>query len=88
MADSRVLLLTGQQAVIYHWRGRRLLEPMAFGADDAGLRAFAGYLEGDPGTTLRVLLDVVEEEFKEAWEEDREKVPLPSVVDLSAYGRL
>ena len=65
MADTRVLLLTGQQAVIYHWRGRRLVEPMAFGADDAGLRAFAGYLEGDATTPLRILLDVVEEEFRE-----------------------
>lgn len=65
MADTRVLLLTGQQAVIYHWRGKRLLEPMAFGADDAGLRAFAGYLDGDSSTSLRILLDVVEEEFRE-----------------------
>lgn len=65
MADTRVLLLSSQQSVLYHWRGRKLLEPLAFGADDAGMRAFAGYLEGDPATPLRILLDVVEEEFRE-----------------------
>ena len=65
MADSRVLLLTGQQGVLYHWRGSRLLEPMAFGSDDAGIRAFAGYLEGDPDMPLRILVDMVEEEFRE-----------------------
>ena len=49
----------------YHWSGGELLEPLWFGADEDGLTEFALYLTHAPHDPVYLLVDVVEEEFRE-----------------------
>ena len=50
---------------VYHWSGDELLEPLWFGADEDGLTEFALYLAHAPHDPVYLLVDVVEEEFRE-----------------------
>ena len=50
---------------VYHWSGGELLEPLWFGADEEGLTEFALYLTHAPHDPVYLLVDVVEEEFRE-----------------------
>ena len=50
---------------VYHWSGGELLEPLWFGADEDGLTEFALYLTHAPHDPVYLLVDVVEEEFRE-----------------------
>lgn len=50
---------------VHHWSGGELLEPLWFGADEGGLTEFALYLAHAPHDPVYLLVDVVEEEFRE-----------------------
>ncbi len=50
---------------VYHWSGSDLLEPLWFGADEDGLTEFSLYLDHAPHDPVYLLVDVVEEEFRE-----------------------
>jgi len=50
---------------VYQWSGGELLEPLWFGADEDGLTEFALYLAHAPHDPVYLLVDVVEEEFRE-----------------------
>ena len=50
---------------VYHWSGGELLEPLWFGADEEGLTEFALYLTHAPHDPVYLLVDLVEEEFRE-----------------------
>ncbi len=50
---------------VYHWSGGGLLEPLWFGADEDGLTEFSLYLDHAPRDPVYMLVDVVEEEFRE-----------------------
>jgi hypothetical protein len=50
---------------VYHWSGGALLEPLWFGADEDGLTEFSLYLDHAPHDPVYLLVDVVEEEFRE-----------------------
>ena len=50
---------------VYHWSGSELLEPLWFGADEDGLTEFSLYLDHAPHDPVYLLVDVVEEEFRE-----------------------
>lgn len=63
--SRRVLFLAGGRLAVYHWSGGELLEPLWFGADEDGLTEFALYLAHSPHDPVYMLVDVVEEEFRE-----------------------
>lgn len=50
---------------VYHWSGGAPLEPLWFGADEDGLTEFSLYLDHAPRDPVYMLVDVVEEEFRE-----------------------
>jgi hypothetical protein len=50
---------------VYHWSGGELLEPLWFGAGEDGLTEFALYLTHAPHDPVYLLVDLVEEEFRE-----------------------
>jgi hypothetical protein len=50
---------------VYHWSSGELLDPLWFGADEDGLTEFALYLAHSPHDPVYMLVDVVEEEFRE-----------------------
>jgi hypothetical protein len=63
--SRRVFFLAGGRLAVYHWSGGALLEPLWFGADEDGLTEFALYLAHSPPDPVYLLVDVVEEEFRE-----------------------
>ncbi len=65
MAMRRVLLLSGGQLTCYHWRAGALVQPYSFAADEHGLTEFALYLDREPAAPVWLLVDLVEEEFRE-----------------------
>jgi hypothetical protein len=65
LSPRRVFSLTGGQLAVYHWRSGVLSDPHRFPADEAGLRAFNHYLASAPGMTSYLLVDLVEEEFRQ-----------------------
>lgn len=66
---------------VYHWSGGALLEPLWFGADEDGLTEFSLYLDHAPRDPVYMLVDVVEEEFRE------ETIPHVSGADRRALIR-
>jgi len=50
---------------VYHWSSGAPLEPLWFGADEDGLTEFSLYLDHAPRDPVYLLVDVVEEEFRE-----------------------
>ncbi len=64
-SPRRVLLLTGGQMVVYHWRSGQLSEGIEYPADEHGLRAFNDYLSKSPLLPTYLLVDLVEEEFRQ-----------------------
>ena len=50
---------------VYHWERGQLLEPLWFAADEDGLTEFSLYLDHSPRDPVFLLVDVVEEEFRE-----------------------
>ena len=63
--DARVLLIAADRALLFLGSGRGLRHAYEFAAGDSGWAAFANYLEGAPPTPLYVLVDVVEEEYRQ-----------------------
>jgi hypothetical protein len=63
--SRRVLFLAGGRLAVYHWDRGELLEPLWFAADEDGLTEFSLYLDHSPRDPVYLLVDVVEEEFRE-----------------------
>ncbi len=63
--SRRVLYLAAGRLAVYQWSSGALLEPLWFGADEDGLTEFSLYLDRAPHDPVYMLVDVVEEEFRE-----------------------
>ncbi len=61
---KRIFFITTGRLRIYHFDGQ-LSEPLEFSADEQGLTDFSQYLQQYPADTVAVLVDVVEEDFRE-----------------------
>jgi hypothetical protein len=64
-AERRVLLLTADRATLYRARGGRIVDALQFSAGEEGLAAFARYVAAAPDAPVSVLVDVVEEEYRQ-----------------------
>lgn len=62
--DKRVFFISSGRLRAYHYV-RQLSDPVNFAADELGLQRFAAYLEQSPATPVSVIVDFVEEEFRE-----------------------
>lgn len=62
--DKRVFFISSGRLRAYHHDGQ-LSEPIDFIADEQGLERFAAYLEQSSNIPVRVVVDFVEEEFRE-----------------------
>lgn len=63
--EARVLLIAADRALLFLGGGGGLRHAYEFPAGDSGCAAFANYLEGAASTPLHVLVDVVEEEYRQ-----------------------
>lgn len=64
-ADPRVLLVAAERATLYRARRGRIVDALQFMAGDEGLAAFARYLAAAPTAPVSILVDVVEEEYRQ-----------------------
>ena len=65
MANRQVFFVTSGRLAVYQWQGGRFANPLVFMADDEGLTQFALYLQHSPREAVYMLVDFVEEEFRE-----------------------
>jgi len=66
----RVLYFTGYRMVAQEWSGRQLVSSVYFEPDEQGLDLFSSYLRSFRNEPVRLLVDLIEEEFRQI------KVPL------------
>ncbi|MGE3771373.1 MAG: hypothetical protein AB7I32_00485 [Gammaproteobacteria bacterium] len=60
-----MLLLAAERATLYLARAGRVVDALQFPAGDEGLAAFARYLAAAPSAPVAILVDVVEEEYRQ-----------------------
>lgn len=63
--DRRAVFITGDKIAVYHWRGGGLADGFLFEANDSGFAQFARYLEESPPHPVYLVVDVVEEEYRQ-----------------------
>ena len=65
MANRSIFFVTSGRLAVYQWLGGRFATPLVFMADEEGLNQFALYLQQGLGDMVYLLVDFVEEEFRE-----------------------
>ena len=75
---KRVLYFTGYRMVAQEWVGRKLASNVYFEPDEQGLDLFSAYLNSFRNEPVRLLVDLIEEEFRQL------KVPLLRGADRQA----
>ena len=60
-----MFLVSGRLLDVYHWRQGRCEGPLRFEVGDEGLERFSTYLSEEAPEPVRVVVDLVEEEFRE-----------------------
>ena len=62
---KRVLYFTGYRMVAQEWNGSRLASSVYFEPDEQGLDLFSSYLRSFSNQPVRLLVDLIEEEFRQ-----------------------
>ncbi|MCZ6668885.1 MAG: hypothetical protein O6932_09505 [Gammaproteobacteria bacterium] len=62
---NRLLYFTGYRMVAQEWLGRKLESSVYFEPDDQGLDLFSAYLRSFRGEPVRLMVDLIEEEFRQ-----------------------
>ncbi|HEY5739645.1 MAG TPA: hypothetical protein VIW27_07955 [Gammaproteobacteria bacterium] len=62
---KRVLYFTGYRMVAQEWLGRKLVSSVYFEPDEQGLDLFSAYLQSFSNEPVRMLVDLIEEEFRQ-----------------------
>ncbi len=62
---KRAVCLSADAVTVYHWQNNDITDSFQFDADETGRFHFARYLQETPLLTTYVLVDVVEEEFRQ-----------------------
>ena len=62
---KRILYFTGYRMVAQEWIGRTLASSVYFEPDDQGLDLFSSYLRSFHNEPVRLLVDLIEEEFRQ-----------------------
>jgi len=63
-AKRRVLFLSAQKAAVYHWQNGRPGSSYLFDVHEEGRLNFERYLRESPNTTMHILADVFDEEYR------------------------
>ena len=63
--NRQIFFVTSGRIAVYQWQGGQFANPLVFMADEEGLTQFSLYLEHTPKDTVYMLVDFVEEEFRE-----------------------
>lgn len=60
---SRVFYYSGYRMTVFHWAGDELIDHYSFMPDEDGLSDFKQYLIHSPNETVKILIDVIEEDY-------------------------
>ncbi|HIF51719.1 MAG TPA: hypothetical protein EYQ42_09390 [Thiotrichaceae bacterium] len=63
--NRRALFISAEKMSIYHWEKGQLASSYIFDTDDAGRNNFIRYLQETENSPVTILLDVIEEEFRQ-----------------------
>jgi hypothetical protein len=63
--NRRALFISADKMSVYHWDKGRLGSSYLFDLDDAGRNNFERYLKESENTPMTILVDVIEEEFRQ-----------------------
>lgn len=63
--DKQIFFVTSGRLAVYQWSNGRFGSPLIFMADDEGITQFSLYLDHAPRENVYMLVDFVEEEFRE-----------------------
>jgi hypothetical protein len=64
MTMKRIFYASGSGLDVFVYDGRAFLGELAFGPDEAGRAAFADYIAQDPAIVSHLIVDVIEEEYR------------------------
>jgi len=62
---KRVFYYSGFRLTVFHWQGEKCISSYVFNPDEAGLEKFKTYLMASDNIPARILIDLIEEDFKQ-----------------------
>jgi hypothetical protein len=65
LSEKRALFITVNAVTVYHWEKNSITDAFSFDVDDMGIANFARYLEQSRKLPLYILVDIVEEEYRQ-----------------------
>ena len=61
---KRIFYFTGHRLTVFHWNGKKFSGACSFEPDEEGLYKFKQYLQSVANVRTRLLVDVIEEDFR------------------------